>query len=87
MTNDVGRVGDVAGVAGRLTEAQRNMLGEPFYIDGWHNRRFLIDAIEMRNLGLVTERDGGDEQYTQYIYTPTPLALAVRAHLKDNENG
>ncbi len=71
----------VAEIARDLNGVQRKMAGEPFYIDGWHNRSFIPEAVDMRLRGLVSEQDDGDDQYTRYSYTPTPLGLAVRQHL------
>jgi hypothetical protein len=57
-----------------LTPRQEKMLTGEFYIDGWHNRHCLGDANLLVEKGLLDVREGGDDQYTSYHYTPTGKA-------------
>lgn len=60
-----------------LTDIQRKMLTGEFYIDGWHNTRFLGQANALAGAGLLSRRESGDDQYTSYHYAPTDLARAA----------
>lgn len=77
---------DIDDVVARLSEVQRKMVGDGFYIDGWHNRRFLNDAIGLREMGCVTECEGGDDQHTTLNYEPTTLGRAVRARIQEQNH-
>ena len=55
-----------------LTPVQEKMLSGPFYINGWHNRDYLPEANALVARGLLTVREGGDEQHTSYHYEPVP---------------
>ncbi len=76
---------DLDALAEGLSEAQLKMISRPFsfYIDTCRNQHLLCDAIEMRELGLVTESYVGDDQYTAYRYTPTDLGRDLADHIKD----
>lgn len=65
---------DIKALAGKLTEAQRR-----FVLKAMHNSGFCLSqlTIELRTLGLC-EPNG---------LSPTPLCLALRAHLKSKDNG
>jgi hypothetical protein len=62
-----------------LSSAQRTMLTGAFFIDGWHNTRFLGEANDLVSRGLLTVRDGSDDQRTVYHFEP--VAQAIIDHL------
>ena len=55
---------------GSFTEVEKQMLNNPFYIDGWHNRDYLETADKLVEMGLIRRHEGGDSQYTSYHYEP-----------------
>jgi hypothetical protein len=55
---------------GDLTSTQRLMLTGPFSIDGWRNTRWLPEAQDLVQRGLLTCTEGGDDQYTVLRFYP-----------------
>jgi len=53
-----------------MTPAQEKMLTGPSYIDGWHNRDYLDEALELVEMGLLKMESDVSDQYTVYRFEP-----------------
>lgn len=88
MTGKAMTAPTVAEIAGKLTKAQRAiLLATQFAPKGWEPPNpFHPPLSEMVDLGVFKRADGrcGFERFKDSFIVPTPLGLAVRAHLQEN---